>query len=520
VFVNVVLIAPYPDITALGVRYLSAALEKDGIESRILFIPAPSTALRLHAEFYYPYSAAELDRMVEFCRGADLIGLSLMTHYFERACQISRRLRESLAVPLVWGGVHPTACPEESLEHADFVCRGEGEIALVELCRAIKSGGDPRSLANFWSKKDGRVVSNPVRPLIEDLDQLPFPDYRFDRHVVLDRDRRRLLTLDETTTARYLEADAITRARNPSSPHGKAAFYQIIATRGCPHHCSFCYNNEYQKLYGRRHFLRRRSVDHIIAELKAVKESSPIFQHVVFCDDSFFAAGEVEIRDFADRYRDEIGFPFHCLGSPQTISANKLDALVKVGLSSISMGIQSGSEATNRIYERHFREKQVIDAVRIIHDFIPRLAPPALDFIIDNPFETTVDELASLDLINRLPRPYHLCLGSLVFYPGTPLYERAKNEGIVVDELNQVYRKEYHHKDGTYVNLLFYLSAAMIPIALLRILEKPGIVKILNFPLFHPAYRLFFRTTRVLRLCGRWLKSRLSGDRIASTGGG
>ncbi|MBN2381250.1 B12-binding domain-containing radical SAM protein [bacterium] len=503
---KILLIAPYPDITALGVRYLSSQLEREGFSSRVLFIPGALKSLRFRSEFRYRYSPRELDEIGSFARDAELIGLSFMSNYLERAIQLTRHLKGSLKVPIVWGGVHATACPEESLDYADVVCRGEGEQAFIEFCHALSNDRDVTGIANFWTRKDRIMIRNEVRALIQDLDGLAFPDYRFNVHGVLDRDNESVRLLDEETTIAYLAADAISTSRDSSKRGNRSAFYQLIATRGCPHQCTFCYNSEYRKMYGSHQYLRRRSVGNIIEELVSITKQSPSFRSIVFCDDSFFATNEQNIAEFAALYQEKIGLPFHCLGSPQTITRQKMDHLVRAGLRSISMGIQSGSRATNEIYQRRFKEEEVLAATRLVHSYQPGILPPAYDFIIDNPFETIDDQRQTLEFILKIPRPHHLCLGSLVFFPGTILAKRALEAGWLIDTLKQVYRKEYHHKQGTYLNFLFYLASFQAPITLLRFLLHPIPVRFFQLPIFKPLFWTIFRGTRFLRIVRQWLK--------------
>lgn len=503
---KIVFIAPYPDITALGVRYLSAYLETHHFDAKILFIPAPLKAIRFHSEFLYPYSESELGEIAEFCRDADLIGLSFMSNYVERATQITRSIREKTSTPIIWGGIHATACPEASIAEADMICRGESEEALLELCTTLNNKEIRHDIANIWFRTEKSIIKNEVRPLIKDLDSIPFPDFRYNVHGVLDRDRQKVYILDESLTAQYLTADAISKSRDPSSKKSVAALYQTIATRGCPHRCTFCYNSQYRVMYHGQRYLRRRSVSNIIAELEQVCSNSDIIRYIVLCDDSFFAASSDEIRQFAALYKEKIGLPFHCLGSPQTITPEKLKILVDAGLTSISMGIQSGCHETNVLYDRRFREEEVLKAAETIHAFIPQIGPPAFDFIIDNPYESLDQQLETLRFIQKLPRPYHLCLGSLVFFPGSVLHQKAREDGFLRNELEQIYRKEYHGKSGSYINLLFYLSSFMLPQPLMRLLLAPAVVKLFSLPVFNPFFLFFFRGTRDLRLLVRWLK--------------
>ena len=67
-----------------------------------------------------------------------LVGITLMTQYYDAGVQISQRLKAKIKAPIIWGGIHPTVRPEESLNHADIVCIGEGEMALLELIQKME----------------------------------------------------------------------------------------------------------------------------------------------------------------------------------------------------------------------------------------------------------------------------------------------------------------------------------------------------------------------------------------------
>ena len=93
--------------------------KREGHEVKVLFMPVL---------FTHDYKNDTLEEVAEFAKGAELIGISLMTNYYFNAVQVNEKLRERLPnIPIVWGGVHPTIRPDESLQHADMICVGEGE---------------------------------------------------------------------------------------------------------------------------------------------------------------------------------------------------------------------------------------------------------------------------------------------------------------------------------------------------------------------------------------------------------
>jgi radical SAM superfamily enzyme YgiQ (UPF0313 family) len=127
------LISPYTSITMCSVRQLSACMKVAGHQVNLIFLPAYPKAdarIRLKAE---PYTPECMSSLAELCSDCDLVGISLMTDFHSAALQITRSLRGRVKAPVIWGGVHPSFTPEECLRHADMVCVGEGEEALVEL---------------------------------------------------------------------------------------------------------------------------------------------------------------------------------------------------------------------------------------------------------------------------------------------------------------------------------------------------------------------------------------------------
>jgi len=132
----------------------------------------------------------------------------------------------------------------------------------------------------------------------------------------------------------------------------------------------------------------------------------------------------------------------------------------------LRVGIQTGSNHTRRLYKRHHTNEQVEECARIIHEFKKEIPLPRYDIIINNPWETEEDLTETLMLFAKLPKPYLMNMFSLTFYPGTELYEKAVKDGIITDDLEDVYRKSYNVRaNGTsgkllnesYFNNLFYL---------------------------------------------------------------
>ena len=127
------LMSIYPDLQSFGLRTISACLKKEGHEVDMIFLPR---------EFTDRYEDKTLDDLVELTKKSDLVGITLMSNFFDNAVQITNKLKENYDFPILWGGIHATVRPEECLDHADMVCIGEGEETLVELTKRMGTGQD------------------------------------------------------------------------------------------------------------------------------------------------------------------------------------------------------------------------------------------------------------------------------------------------------------------------------------------------------------------------------------------
>ena len=258
---KITLISPYPDIKSFGLRILSSCLKKEGHGVQLIFLPK---------RFTEEYKRKTLDEVVSLSEGADLIGLSLMTNYFDHAVQVSQALKAASGTPILWGGIHPTVRAEECFNYADMVCIGEGEEALLELTEKMKNGKPYHDTQSFWFKENGRVIKNQLRPLIRNLDAIPFQDYSYDNHYVLKNDS--LARMDAQSLNEYMRG-----------------IYVTMPTRGCPFGCTYCCNNTFNKMHLRQNPIRKRSIDNIINECAAIKSKLPLIGNIVFDDDAFLS---------------------------------------------------------------------------------------------------------------------------------------------------------------------------------------------------------------------------------------
>lgn len=475
---------------AIGIRILSALLKMHGHKTQLVFLPTRDDLLRRVRGGKYSYNEEVLRQMRDLCHESNLVGLSLMTHHYSVAKELTQILKTELRVPVIWGGIHATVCPEECLGSADMVCCGEGETSVIELARRMDAGQDYSDIHGIWLKKDGKTIANGVGPLANDLDSLPFPDYSFDDSHLLVEGRIQPMTAENLCQHLLRFFPPLNRS-NPDNPA-----YQVLSARGCPFSCSFCGEVPLMDyMYGRRYF-RKRKISNLIKELQWAKAAFPFIGEICFCDDTFPSRGMDEIRDFCRQYKEEIALPFYVLASPVNVTKEKFDLLVDAGLTNVGVGIQTGSSRIISLYRRDKvgSVKQLLKAAEILNSYKDRLTP-YYDFIIENPYETREDLLETIRLLIKLPRPYETRVYALSFFPGTPLYEKASADGILYSD---IYDKTFGQRtrDLCYLDFIVDLNKYHPPRFLLQMFISKPVRFFLNRP---PADRFFFTVRRFMK---------------------
>jgi len=383
-----------------------------------------------------------------------------MTDDLPNVININKKIKERSNVPIVWGGIHPTIRPAESLEYTDMVCIGEGEESFVELAGKIRDKKNFHNIQGMWFQHNGKIIQNPLRPLIEDLDSLPFQDYDNHNHYILIDGNIRQLDLD-------LLKKCISQ------------YYMTLTSRGCPFQCTYCWNHSYNRIFRNQQIIRKRSAANVIHELTNVKNRFPFIRMVALDDDAFFMRTEGELLDFSKKYKEKIDLPLWITGAtPTTLTRKKISILVDAGLTSLRMGIQTGSERIRRMYKRNYSNQQVEESVRMIHEFKETIPVPQYDIILDNPWETENDVIETLIFLAGLPPSYEVLFFPLILYPGTDLFELAQKDGMMPNDPHDIWRIRHHHFRDSYLNRLFFLlneyakRGRKIPVTVMHLLTN------------------------------------------------
>lgn len=460
---------------AIGPRILSAILKERGHHTQMVFLPSLDDLKRRVTRKQFHYNQRIIEQLKGLCSSSDLIGLSVMTHHYSTAKNLTQNLRSSSSARIIWGGIHPTLSPEQCLQTADMVCVGEAESSILEVALRLETNQDLLGIPGIWLKQNGVIHENAAGPLTKDLDSLPFPDYGFDDHHLLVEDEIQPMT-PENWRQHLLKFFPPLNSDRPGRPA-----YQILSARGCPYKCSFCGETPLTEgVYGRSYF-RKRSVQNVIKELKWAKKTFPFIGEICFCDDTFASRSYAEIQEFAQAYKQEVNLPFYILVSPSNVVRKKFDLLVDAGLTNVGMGIQSGSDRIIELYrrERVGNVKQSLEAAKILNSYKDRLLP-YYDFIVENPYESRDDLVATVKLLVNLPRPHKIRVYALSFFPGTPLFDKALADGMFHEDL---YDKTFGQRSQVgYLSLIIDMNKYNLPKSILRMLISAPFLSVFNKP--------------------------------------
>ena len=444
---------------------ISAVLKREGHHTRMLMMAKQGDG----------YSESELAQLASSVRGSDVIGVSCGSGGHVRARNILQSLR-TLGKLLVWGGIHATLNPKECAEYADLVCIGEGEGMVVDLVKRLESGRSWTDIPNVGYSDGERFIANPIRPLIERMDDLPLLDFSCD---------------DEW----HLEEGTL--ASNTSTYHFAHHEIPFVGSRGCAFHCTYCCNGRLQEIYrGAGKYVRKHSIAECVNRPATLKQKFfPDGKYIFFVDDDFLDRTIPELEEFARDFPAKAALPFECNVSPVRVTRERIELLKRAGVWRIRMGVESGSEHTKKmVYHRAMPNSAVERASAVLAEY-PEIIR-AYYFIIGNPFEEEQDLLETIRLLLRLPSPYFVQVFNLIFFPGSELFRRAVEAGLIDGMADCGY--DLHYRGGLkykghpwkrknlYLNTLIFMMdgkatryrLGLLPRFLIPWLIKPRLLKL------------------------------------------
>ena len=306
-----------------GIKVLSSILKKHGHHADCF----------LHSEEKDFYKAV-LDWQ------PDVVGIYATTGQEAWPYEYIRRWKKQLKhLKVVMGGPHPSH-DLEPLSHTDVVdatVKGEAEYAVIDLVEAWAAGRSIDDIPNVGVLIDGKPYQNPIRPVVQDLDSLPFPD------------------VDVFYKYPFLRAKRV---------------MQVHVSRGCQNSCTYCSVGLMKKdwVSGRRgeKFNRQKSVDYVCEEMNDILARYPDFRMVNFGDAALnMTRGWIE--EFAEKWPKRVGLPFACNININYLKESDIIALKKAGCVSVQFGLESGSEKVRlEVYKKGYTDDIVYTIPKLL----------------------------------------------------------------------------------------------------------------------------------------------------------
>jgi len=234
----------------------------DGIEPHTIFFKNCDTNI------FNPPTDREEELFVRLIAKLNprLVGFSVLSPYAPIAKRLTNLVKNNSSSLVVWGGVHPTISPDSCINETEIICRGEGEEAIVNLAKHLRDGKPYRSINNLWVKEGGDIIRNPMGPLTQDLDSIPFPQYGDNSY-------------------HFIDSNKVTK----NDPLVFDDYFWVQTSRGCPYSCSYCVNSLLHPMFkDLGPYTRRRSVNSTIKEIKGnlISHKKKI-NYIYFADEVF-----------------------------------------------------------------------------------------------------------------------------------------------------------------------------------------------------------------------------------------
>jgi len=301
-----------------GIMSISAVLKKAGHQTEVHIVDKEEDLIKVIKK-----------------SAPDIIAFSCTTAMYPIALKQSVKIKNKYSIPIIFGGIHPTICPDIINEKSiDIICRGEGEYAFLDLLNDLEKGQEINKIKNLWVKKNKKIYKNEMRNLIEDLDELPFPD-------------------------RDIYYKKYPYLRNQSTK-------VFFLGRGCPYNCSFCINKTYMTLYkGKGKYIRRRSINKIIQEILDVKKKYGL--KAIYFNDDTFTLNKEWLFKFLEEYKKRVNIPFTCGSRASLITEEMTKHLKNANCKCIEMGVEAGNEKMRiELLDKNETNQSLLNASKLI----------------------------------------------------------------------------------------------------------------------------------------------------------
>ncbi len=387
-------------------RIFHALCLKDGINSSALFFKNNFTNDHLPITDHELELAAELVGKLK----PDVILMSIMAPYAVAARQLAKKLRGVTDSVFVVGGKYPTIVPHESLEFADYACKGEGDLTMLRINQRLREGRDLRGIKGLWYKDDqDNVVDMDQDVLYQDMDDIPYPAIDEAQMYFIEKNHL------EIVDPEIYDEDVL-----------------VMAGRGCVYLCSYCVNSLLIPMNrGNGRFVRLRSPDHVMEELD-YRMKKYLDPRTVTFNDEVFGVFDEWVKEFAAAYKERCKLPFECELVPRLIKEHNVVLLADAGMNSLHFGVQSGQdEIRKEVMHRPGNNEELVEKAAMLRK---NGIQPQYDIILDNPFDTPESLAVALGLLLDFGTPINLNTYKMQYFPHYPFTNMALEAGHISEE--------------------------------------------------------------------------------------
>ncbi|MDD4869472.1 MAG: radical SAM protein [Kiritimatiellae bacterium] len=392
----------------LALMYLSGYLKHCGERSRIIDVihahQIRDRSFHRNMETYYREVEDEIVERVARSE-ADIVGITCYTPELDEVEKLARRFKSvKPGVIIIVGGIHPTLHPEHFFYESspfDFAVVGEGEITLCDLVRAIRSKTELSSVLGivFYDKNKASLVITERRPVVENLDDIAFPDYDG-----LDMNYY-------TSASPYSIRGVFTRS-----------FY-VLSSRGCPSSCVFCVSKRLREYHGARHYERLRSPNSLYNEIKYLQEK--YFIDAFYFIDDLFTLSKDNVRCFCELLRSkQNSLIWGCSSKVNTVDYDILKIMRDAGCIQIDFGVEKGSDTALASLKKGITVKQIKSTFSNCRNLGIRTFA---NMLVNTPGENEKDLCDMFNLLDEI-RPNIVSFNIFTPYPGCEIYDTFRVE--------------------------------------------------------------------------------------------
>jgi len=373
----------------LGMLYIATYLRENGVDISIIDEAAQGYSLKGTVDWVKK-------------EDPDILGFSTCSSSGRKAVLIAERVKqENPDIVTVFGNFYATFNAERILKKypfVDMIIRGEGEHTSLELAKCLEKNGDLKKVLGINFRNNGQIISTPDRPLIKDVDSLPFPD-------------RELLDVEyHNITAGIVVAPK--------------KFSSFVSSRGCVFKCRFCGCRRLA-----RNLWRSRSVENILEELHLLFSQG--YKQFLFVDDNFTLNPKRVIKLCRRLKKEKVDIEFFAEGRVDQCPQNMLREMSRANCEMMYFGIENGTQKVLDYYDKQTTPQQALDAVK-------KARKAGIDvivssFILGAPHETKQEIWNTLKFAQKLQVDIPQ-FNILATFPGTDIWEELKLQGLLDEE--------------------------------------------------------------------------------------